>query len=203
MKLVVFASGNGSNLQAILDACATGQLPANNQLPAQVVAVISNKADAFALERAKRAQVPAICKTWDKNQARTAYDNMLADCAAGYQPDWIVLAGWMHLLSHTFLRRFPNRVVNLHPALPGMFPGTRAIDRAYRAFQKKEIQHTGVMVHLVPDESIDDGPVLAQQVVPIEPQDTLAQLTERVHACERTLLIQVLQSFAVLQNFAP
>ena len=131
--IVVFISGNGSNLQAILDACASGELNA------QVVAVISNKRDAFGLERAQRANVPAIAKPKPKEQDRRDYDAELADLVASYQPDWVVLAGWMRVLSAAFLDRFPQHVMNLHPALPGTFPGTHAIERAYEAYRAGEI----------------------------------------------------------------
>ena len=186
-NLVVLISGYGSNLQAIMDACESGELPA------QVVAVISNKKDAYGLERARQACIPAVYKPKPKEQDRLEYDAELAELAAHYQPDWIVLAGWMRVLSSEFLWRFPNRVVNLHPALPGMFPGTNAIERAFEAFHRGEIAHTGVMVHLVPDEGVDAGPVLAQEVVPIEPGDTLEALEARVHAVEHRLLVAVLK----------
>lgn len=185
--LVVLISGHGSNLQAILDACASGQLPA------RVSAVIANKKDAYGLERARLAGIPAIYKPKFKEQDRRAYDAELAELVASYQPDWIVLAGWMRVLSSNFLKCFPNRVVNLHPALPGTFPGTEAIQRAYTAYQCGEITHTGVMVHLVPDEGVDAGPVLAQEVVLIEPQDTLDSLESRIHAVEHRLLVGVLK----------
>ena len=186
-RLVVLVSGHGSNLQAILDACASGELPA------QVAAVISNKGEAYGLERARLAGIPAIYHPKPKDQERRAYDAGLADLAATYQPDWVVLAGWMRLLSDDFLGRFPGRVVNLHPALPGTFPGTEAIPRAFAAFQRGEIQHTGVMVHLVPDEGVDSGPVLAQEAVPIRPEDTLEALEARVHAMEHRLLVEALK----------
>ena len=99
----------------------------------------------------------------------------------------------MRLLSMSFLSHFPNRVVNLHPALPGAFPGTEAIARAFEAYQRGEIQSTGVMTHLVPDEGVDAGPVLAQIELPITPQDTLETLSERVHQAEHQLLVQTLQ----------
>jgi len=187
-KIVVLISGNGSNLQAILDACASGELDA------QVVAVISNKKDAFGLERARRADVPAIVKPKFKEQDRRVYDAELAELVAAYQPDWIVLAGWMRVLSSAFLDRFPNHVVNLHPALPGTFPGTHAIDRAYEAYRAGEMTQTGVMVHLVPDEGVDVGPVLAQEIVPINAEDTLEDLEARVHAVEHRLLVSTLKT---------
>jgi len=187
-KIVVLISGNGSNLQAILDACASGELKA------QVAAVISNKRDAFGLERARRANVPAIVKPKPKEQDRREYDAELSDLVVAYQPDWVVLAGWMRVLSSAFLDRFPQRVVNLHPALPGTFPGTHAIERAYVAYRAKEIAHGGVMVHLVPDEGIDDGPALAQEIVPIEVDDTIESLEARVHAVEHRLLVSTLKN---------
>jgi phosphoribosylglycinamide formyltransferase-1 len=186
-RLVVLISGNGSNLQAIVDACASGELNA------QVVAVISNKAEAYGLERARRASIAVIVKPNNRAQARRTYDAELAELVASFQPDWIVLAGWMRILSSDFLNRFPNRVVNLHPALPGTFPGTHAIERAFDAFRQNEIQHTGVMVHLVPDEGIDNGPVLAQEIVPICDDDTLEILETRIHSIEHRLLVNTLQ----------
>ena len=126
-RLVVLLSGNGSNLQAILDACAA------NLLPAAVVAVLSNKPEAYGLERARRAAVPAIAFPPLEGEPRRAYDSRLAAFVSTCLPDYIVLAGWMRLLSSDFLSAFPNRVINLHPALPGTFPGTHAIEQIGRA----------------------------------------------------------------------
>lgn len=187
-RLVVLISGNGSNLQAILDACATGELDA------QVASVISNKADAHGLVRAKNAGTEAIHFAKQENEGRQEYDARLAELVAAKQPDYIVLAGWMRILSSFFLSSFPNRVINLHPALPGMFPGTHAIERAFEAFQRGEIEHTGVMVHLVPDEGVDNGPVLATEMVPIEKNDTLESLEARIHQTEYKLLLNTLKS---------
>ncbi len=186
-RLVVLISGHGSNLQALLDACASGELNA------AVVAVISNRSEAFGLERARQTGIPALVLTKLKDQDRNTYDARLADLVLAYQPDWVVLAGWMRLLSMSFLSHFPSRVLNLHPALPGAFPGTEAIARAFEAYQRGEIQSTGVMTHLVPDEGVDAGPVLAQIELPITPQDTLETLSERVHQAEHQLLVQTLQ----------
>ncbi len=186
-RLVVLISGHGSNLQAILDACTSGELNA------AVVAVISNRSEAFGLERARQVGVPALVLPKLKDQDRNTYDARLADLVLAYQPDWVVLAGWMRLLSMSFLSHFPNRVLNLHPALPGAFPGTEAIAQAFEAYQRGKIQSTGVMTHLVPDEGVDAGPVLAQIELPITPQDTLETLSERVHQAEHQLLVQTLQ----------
>lgn len=187
-RLVVLVSGNGSNLQAILDACEIGELPAS------VVAVISNKADAYGLERAQKAKIAAIAKPKLKTQDRRMYDSELAELVISVNPDWVVLAGWMRVLSSAFLDCFPNRVINLHPALPDTFPGTHAIERAFEAYQRGEVQQTGVMVHLVPDEGVDVGPVLAQEIVAIQPDDTLETLEARVHATEHWLLVETLKS---------
>ena len=155
-RLVVLISGNGSNLQAILDACQSSELSAS------VVSVISNKADAHGLTRARDAGVEAIHFPKQKSESRVEYDARLAVCVSSFLPDYVILAGWMRILSSSFLSLFPNRVINLHPALPGMFPGLHAIERAFKAYQLGEIRHTGVMVHLVPDEGVDNGPVLGQ-----------------------------------------
>ncbi|MFN0026275.1 MAG: phosphoribosylglycinamide formyltransferase [Acidimicrobiales bacterium] len=185
-RLVVLVSGSGSNLQALLD----GGLP--------VVAVIANRRRAFALERARNHGVPAqflgLADVTAAGGSRRDYDAGLADVVAAYQPDFVVLAGWMHLLSSAFLDRFPNRVVNLHPALPGAFPGAHAVEDAFAAYQQGLIEHTGIMVHLVPDEGVDNGPVLATVEVPIRPQDTLETLTERIHTQEHRLLCQTVRS---------
>src|SRR5215208_4638007 len=187
-RLVILISGNGSNLQAILDACSAGGLDA------RVVSVISSKADAYGLVRAKNARVEAIYFAKLENESRQEYDARLAEYVSTYLPDYVILAGWMRILSTFFLSRFPNRVINLHPALPGMFPGTHAIERSFEAYQRGEILHTGVMVHLVPDEGVDNGPVLAAETVPIEPTDTLETLETRVHETEHRLLVNTLKS---------
>lgn len=186
-RLVVLISGNGSNLQAILDACSAGDLDA------QVVLVISNKVDAYGLVRAKNASVEAVHFAKQGNESRNEYDTRLAELVALKQPDYVVLAGWMRILTISFLKHFPNRVVNLHPALPETFPGTHAIERAFEAYQRGEIEHTGIMVHIVPDEGVDNGPVLATEVVPINKNDTLDSLETRVHQVEHVVLVNTLK----------
>ena len=187
-RLVILISGNGSNLQAILDACEAGELNA------QVMAVISNKANAYGLVRAKDAGVEAIHFPKLESESRAEYDARLAAYVSTFVPDCVILAGWMRILSSFFLSCFPNKVINLHPALPGMFPGTHAIERAFEAYQRGEIEQTGVMVHLVPDEGVDNGPVLSTEMVPIRKDDTLETLEARVHEIEHTLLVNTLRS---------
>jgi formyltetrahydrofolate-dependent phosphoribosylglycinamide formyltransferase len=184
-------SGSGTNLQAILDAIA------NDQLAAEVVLVVSNRRAAYALERAAKAGVPTLyfpLKPYHvQGLSRSQYDTDLADQIAAYRPDLIVLAGWMHVLSPAFLDRFPNKVINLHPALPGTFPGTEAIARAYDAYQHGEISHSGCMVHYVIPE-VDAGRVIQQAVVPIEPGDTLDNFEARMHAAEHRIIVDAIRS---------
>ena len=187
-RFVVLISGNGSNLQAILDACGSGELNA------EVVCVISNKADAYGLVRAKNVGVEAIHFAKRENESRQDYDSRLAGCVSTHIPDYVILAGWMRILSRSFLSHFPNRVINLHPALPEMFPGTHAIARAFAAYQRGEIDRTGVMVHLVPDEGVDNGPVLGVQEIHFLPDESLEQFEARVHDVEHKLFVDTLKN---------
>lgn len=187
LRLAVLASGSGSNLQAILDACAC------RRIDAEVVAVVSDRPEARALERATTAGVGLVqCLARSDGQDRREWDRGLADVVASASPDWVVLAGFMRVLSSAFLDRFANRVVNLHPALPGELPGTRAIERAFTEFQGGHRTRTGVMVHLVPDEGVDNGPVLAAREVPMFADDTIDTLAARMHENEHQLLVETL-----------
>ncbi len=186
-RLVVLISGNGSNLQAILDACTSGQLRA------RVLSVISNKADAHGLVRASKAGVQAVYLPKGAKESREEYDARLAVCVSASRPDYVILAGWMRILSFAFLSSFPQRVINLHPALPGMFPGTHAIERAHNAYRRGEIDRTGVMVHLVPDEGVDNGPVLGLQEIHFVPKESLERFEARVHEVEHKLLVNTLK----------
>jgi len=184
-RLVVLASGNGSNLQAIIDACET------QALHAQVVGVVSDNHHAFALQRA--AQHNIACHIVDAaNTSRNEFNVQLASAVQAFQPDIVVLAGFMRLLTMDFLAHFPQRVINVHPALPGELPGTHAIARAFDEFVAGKRTHTGVMVHFVPNEGIDNGPVIDCAVVPIHPSDSLADLEQRMHATEHKILINAL-----------
>jgi phosphoribosylglycinamide formyltransferase 1 len=185
-RIVVLASGSGSNLQAIIDACSSGQIDG------AVVHVVSDRDDAFALQRAAAAGIASTHLARRGGETRADYDSRLADVVQDAGADIVVLAGWMRILTTNFLGRFPERVVNLHPALPGELPGTDAVARAYEQARRGERSSTGVMVHLVPDEGLDDGPVLGTITVPIDSDDTLETLTERVHAAEHRLLVDVL-----------
>ncbi len=185
-RLVVLASGSGSNLQAILDACA------ERRIDAEVAAVVTNNADAYALARADEAGITTELVGRTDGEARSDYDTRLADVVSRFEPHWVVLAGWMRLLTMSFLERFPERVVNLHPALPGELPGVRAIERAWAEAERGERTRSGVMVHLVPDEGVDDGPVLASREIPIDASATLESFAATVHATEHSPLVEVL-----------
>lgn len=198
-RLAVLASGSGTNLQAILDSCAGGRIEA------EVVLVVVDRAAAPARRRARLAGVEEIhlpiepfrqLHQNDPVAARRSYDASLATLVARFSPDWVVLAGWMRLLTSVFLDEFPGRVINLHPALPGEFPGAHAIDDAWTAHRSNGLLRTGVMVHIVADERVDDGPVLASQVVPMEPSETREALEARIHEVEHELLVTVLSVLA-------
>jgi len=195
-RLVVLASGNGTNLQAIINACE------NTQLDAQVVGVVSDKHEAFALNRAECHSVETAVVAPKPHETRPQYDARIAQIVGAWQPHIVVLAGFMRVLSNSFLSHFPNQVINIHPALPGELPGTRAIERAFVEFTQGSRHVTGVMVHFVPDEGVDNGPVIAQQVVPIHAADTLVTLEARMHATEHALVIDALQQL-ITQQKAP
>ena len=193
-RLVVLASGSGTNLQALIDAVAAGRLRA------EVTRVIVNRRGAPARQRARHAGIPEECcllgpyvdrapDHLDHLAARHRYDADLADAVAAGQPDLVVLAGWMHILSLAFLDRFPNQVINLHPALPGTFPGATPIDDTWAAYRAGEINSAGVMVHRVVDEGVDDGPVIACEEIPISGDDSIKTLTERIHRVEHRLVV--------------
>jgi len=192
MNLAILISGSGTNLQAIIDESEAGRLP-----DANLTVVVSNRRNAFGLQRAQRHGIPTelhLLKPYrEAGRSREAYDADLAALLQRYNVGWVVLAGWMHLLGMAFLKHYPNHVINLHPALPGQFPGTHAIERAFEAFQRGEVTHTGVMVHFVPDEGVDVGPTILQEKVPILPDDTLQTLEARVHETEHRLLPEAIR----------
>lgn len=195
-RLAVLASGSGSNLGAILAACANGTLDAD------VVLVAGDRPNAGAFDRAKAAHVPAtaVLEVPADRSLRREWATELGKIVAAHEPDWVVLAGFMRILPAEFLNQFPNRVLNLHPALPGEFAGIHAIERALGEAHKGLRTSTGVMVHLVPDEGVDDGPVLATQVVPILPEDDLESLSNRVHQAEHLLLVETLRTLIANTN---
>ena len=190
-RLVVLASGFGSNLQAIIDACESGDLDA------EIAGVVCDRKKAYSFERAEKAGIPSRYHPWkpykDGGKDRREFDADLVNIVTEFEPTLVILAGWMRVLTSAFLDHFPMQVVNLHPALPGTFAGTHAIERAWADFQAGMITETGVMVHYVPDEGVDVGPVISQEVVSISTDDTLESLEERIHKVEHRLLVQAIQ----------
>ena len=190
-RLAVLASGNGSNLQAIIDAIEAGELPGT-----RIAVVISNRKAAHALDRAKAHGISTLYHPLapyrKAGRTRQQYDRDLAHMLAEHSIDLVVMAGWMHIFSLAFLEHYRGRVLNLHPALPGAYPGAHGIEEAYAAYQRGEIDHTGVMVHLVPDEGVDEGPVVAQEDIPIYPSDRLEDLEARIHAAEHALYVRAI-----------
>jgi phosphoribosylglycinamide formyltransferase 1 len=170
----VLVSGNGTNLQALID----------DGLP--ISAVAANRNDAYALVRAREAGIATATFSLDCHESREERDLVMATWLEEHGVELVVLAGYMHLLTEPFLRRFPERIVNVHPSLLPAFPGAHAIPDAIAA----GADPTGVTVHYV-DEGLDSGPVLAQEPVPLEPRATLE---ERIHAVEHRLLPRVVRN---------
>jgi phosphoribosylglycinamide formyltransferase-1 len=178
-------SGTGTNLQALL---AAGADPAYG---AQVVAVLADRADAAGLTHARAAGVPVVVVPPRDFPDREAWDKALAEAIAEYRPDLVVTAGFMRILGPAVLGRFPDRIVNTHPALLPAFPGAHGVRDALAY----GVKVTGATVHLV-DEGVDTGPVLAQVAVPVHDGDDVAVLHERIKAVERPLLVEVVGRMA-------
>ncbi|MEN9580544.1 MAG: putative Phosphoribosylglycinamide formyltransferase [Pseudomonadota bacterium] len=179
-RLAVLVSGSGSNLQAILNAVEA------RTIAAEVAVVISNKPGVRALERAVKAGVPALCLSHQNYPSREAFDAALVTELKARNVDWVVLAGFMRLLTKVFLDEFRDRVLNLHPSLLPAFPGVNSARQAL----DHGVKVTGCTVHLV-TEGMDAGPIIAQQAVPVLDDDTEESLLERLHQAEHELLVSV------------
>lgn len=188
LRLVVLLSGSGSNLQAILDAC--GQSPAAlpvTPIAACVVGVLSNKADAFGLTRAQQAGVDTAVLAHGNFPDRDSFDAAMANIIDAWQPDVIVLAGFMRILSTGFVTRYSGRLLNIHPSL---LPKYKGLHTHQRALDAGDSEH-GCSVHFVTPE-LDGGPVIAQAVVGVKADDTAESLATRVHVAEHGLYPAVL-----------
>ena len=177
-RLVVLVSGEGTNLQALIDACRDADFGA------QVVAVGADRGMITALARADRADIPSFTVRVADYPAREEWDAALADACAGHAPDLIVLAGFMKLVGQPFLGSFGGRCVNTHPALLPSFPGTHGVRDALA----HGVKVTGCTVFIV-DEGVDAGPIVAQACVPVADDDDEATLHERIKVTERALLV--------------
>ncbi len=185
LRVGVLASGNGSNLQAILDASAGGGIDA------RVVVVISDKPEAFSLTRAGRAGVPAVAVEKKNFASREKFDARLVEILREHEVELVCLAGFMRILTPVVINAFPQRMLNIHPSLLPAFPGLDV--------QRKALEHgvrfSGCTVHVV-DEGCDTGPIVIQAVVPVAPDDTPASLAARILDQEHRIYPAAIQLFA-------
>ncbi|MEJ2888171.1 phosphoribosylglycinamide formyltransferase [Actinomycetospora aeridis] len=184
-RVVVLASGSGSLLQALLDACDA------DDYPASVVTVVSDRTAVGALDRATAAGVDTAVVPPADHADRAAWDVALADTVAAAEPDLVVSAGFARLLGTAFLARFGGRTINTHPALLPAFPGAHPV----RDTVAYGVKVTGATVHLV-DAGVDTGPVLAQEAVTVAPDDTEDTLHERIKVVERRVLVETVAALA-------
>ena len=185
LALAVLISGNGSNLQAIIDAIEAGRLDAEIRL------VLANRADAYGLERAARHGIATRVIDHRDYPTRESFDAAMLDCLQSIEPDFIVLAGFMRILGGDFVRAFAGRILNVHPSL---LPAYKGLDTYQRALDNREARH-GVSIHLVTAE-LDDGPVLLQGDYPIEAGDDAASLQQKGHRLEHAMYPALLQWLA-------
>lgn len=185
IRLGVLVSGSGSNLQAILDACAAGEIAAD------VAVVVSNNVDAYGLDRARVAGVPAVHLDPAAFPDRAGYDHAVRLTLDAAGVDYVVMAGYMKLLGTEVLDAYPMRVLNIHPALLPAFAGAHGIRDAF----EYGVKVTGVTVHFA-NAVFDEGPIIAQETVPVLEDDTLEALESRIHAVEHVLYPRVLAAVA-------
>ena len=183
--IVVLISGQGSNLQAIIDAIIDGQINA------RIAAVISNKAEAFGLTRAQDAGIDTVVVDARANEDREQYDRRLAGVIDAYAPGLIVLAGFMRILSPEFVEHYPAQIINIHPSLLPKYPG---LNTHQQVMENGDRRH-GISIHFVTDV-LDGGPLIAQASLTILPGDTLLTIKSRIHALEHTYYSRVIDWIA-------
>jgi phosphoribosylglycinamide formyltransferase-1 len=186
MKIAVLASGSGTNLQALIDT-----LHRPSDVPVEIVVVLSDRNSAFALERARRAGIPTVVVPLKTYPTREAFDEAIERELEARGVELIVLAGFMRIFQGPFVRRHAGKIVNIHPALLPSFPGMHGISDAL----EYGVKVTGVTVHFV-EEAVDGGPIIAQSVVCVEPDDTEDTLAAKVHAAEHRLYPEVVRAVA-------
>ncbi|MNJ07732.1 Phosphoribosylglycinamide formyltransferase [compost metagenome] len=183
--VVVLLSGTGSNLQALIDSVRTGESPV------RIRAVISNRADAYGLQRAQQAGIDTAVLDHKAFEGREAFDAALVELIDGYQPQLVVLAGFMRILSAGFVRHYQGRLLNIHPSLLPKYKGLHTHQRALEAGDKEH----GCSVHFVTEE-LDGGPLVVQAVIPVELDDTPERLAQRVHSQEHQIYPLAVRWFA-------
>lgn len=184
-NVVVLISGSGSNLQALIDSIASGDSPA------RIRAVISNRADAYGLERAKQAGIATLVLDHKQFDGREAFDAALVEAIDGFDPHLVVLAGFMRILTGTFVRHYAGRLLNIHPSL---LPKYKGLHTHQRALEAGDSEH-GCSVHFVSEE-LDGGPLVVQAVVPVQADDTPESLAQRVHVQEHRIYPLAMHWFA-------
>ncbi|MDH1306368.1 phosphoribosylglycinamide formyltransferase [Pseudomonas fulva] len=184
-NVVVLLSGSGSNLQALIDSSA---IPDS---AVRIGAVISNRADAYGLQRAAAAGIETAVLDHTEFEGREAFDAALVACIDGFAPDLVVLAGFMRILSGGFVRHYQGRLLNIHPSL---LPRYKGLHTHRRALEAGDAEH-GCSVHFVTEE-LDGGPLVVQAVVPVAPDDTVQSLAQRVHAQEHVIYPVAVHWFA-------
>lgn len=184
-KIVVLISGSGSNLQSIIEGCQSGTIKG------RIVAVVSSQSMAYGLVRAQQAGIPAACLDAKTYTNRQAYDAALLALIEQYQPDLVVLAGFMRILSPEFVTHFTGKLLNIHPSLLPKYPG---LHTHRKALENGDQEH-GTSVHFVTEE-LDGGPVILQAKVPVFPEDTEEDLIERVKTQEHAIYPLVVQWFS-------
>ena len=185
LNIAVLLSGSGTNLQAIIDAIAAGTLNA------RIVHVVSSRPDAYGIERAQAAGIPVTVLNRDAYADREVADARIVETLQAAGAEYVVMAGYMRMVTPVMLNAFPDRVLNLHPALLPSFKGAHAIQDAFEA----GVKVTGVTVHFA-NEEYDKGPIVAQCAVPVREGDTLDALEERIHGVEHELYPEVLRWIA-------
>lgn len=185
LKIGVLISGSGSNLQAIIDRIAQGSLDA------EIVLVISSRPDAYGLERAEKAGIPTIALNREVYKDASAANQQIADALKDAGAEYVIMAGYMRKLTNEVLDAYPDKVVNLHPALLPSFKGAHAIEDAFNF----GVKVTGITVHFA-NEDYDKGPIIAQRAVQVREDDTLDSLEERIHEAEHALYPEVISWLA-------
>ena len=185
MNIGVLASGSGTNLQAIMEACEKGEIAG------RVAVVISDREEAFALKRAAKKGIPAHFLNPKGYKDREAYDGAAVALLREYRVEVVALAGFMRLVSPYFVRMYPNKIMNIHPALLPAFPGTHGVEDALAY----GVKVSGCTVHFV-DEGLDTGPIILQAAVEVKDDDTAESLHQRIHKEEYRLYPRALDLFA-------
>ena len=181
LRIGVLVSGSGTNLQAIIDAAQEG-------LPVEIVHVVSSRPDAYGIERAKAAGIPVLVMNRDIYADVEAADSMIVDTLKAAGAEYVVMAGYMRMVTNIMLDAYPNRILNLHPALLPSFKGAHAIQDAFDA----GVKVTGVTVHFA-NEEYDKGPIVAQRAVIVRETDTVDTLEARIHQLEYRHFPQVIE----------